>query len=412
MSKSKKVVLVSFFLCLIALIGVAVGCFPYAQLSLFCDNATVTASELNDMQNKGFFGPIVSVKLKDGEVVNTSAQSTKYNPVIEFRLFNLIPIKRQQVKILTDDKVLMSGSAIGLVLKTKGVLVVGSSPISTAYGDFDVLKSSDLKLGDVITQIENESVENVPSIAKIINEKDNLDRELEIKFVRDGREMSTRVKPCFDVNSHTYKLGIWARDDASGIGTLTFIGKNNRFGALGHPICDSDTKSKINLKEGRVYDCTILGVNRGECGNPGEIKGLFMQGKNSQGIVEKNNNYGIFGNINEDSDLFDTAREIEVGGRLSVKPGKAQIRCNIDGDKVETFDIEIIKTNYQTSSSAKSMVLRVTDKDLIRRTGGIVQGMSGSPIIQNGKIVGAVTHVFVSDPTKGFGVYIDWMLDE
>ena len=147
-------------------------------------------------------------------------------------------------------------------------------------------------------------------------------------------------------------------------------------------------------------------------GNPGELKGLFMQGKNMQGVVEKNNNYGVFGTIYNDSNFLKKYDEIEIGSRLSVKPGKAQIRCCLDGTNVETFDIEIVKTNYQNYSNGKSMVLRVIDKDLISRTGGIVQGMSGSPIIQNGKLVGAVTHVFVNDPTKGFGVYIDWMLNE
>ena len=203
---------------------------------------------------------------------------------------------------------------------------------------------------------------------------------------------------------------MWVRDHASGIGTLTYINSKNRFGALGHPICDSDTKSVISLKDGQLYNCSVLGVNKGSSGAPGELKGLFMQGKNTQGVIEKNNNYGVFGTIYNDSNFLKKYKEIEIGSRISVKPGKAKIKCCLDGNNVEEFDIEIIKTNYQNYSNGKSMVIRVTDKNLISRTGGIVQGMSGSPIIQNGKLVGAVTHVFVNDPTKGYGIYAEWML--
>ena len=181
---------------------------------------------------------------------------------------------------------------------------------------------------------------------------------------------------------------------------------------MGHPICDSETKNIINLKEGKIYKCSVLGVNKGVTGNPGELRGLFMQGKNEQGIIEKNNNYGIYGSLNNESEIFKSLTEMPIGSRVFVKPGKAQIKCCVDGERVESFDVEIIKTNYQNYSNDKSMVIRVTDERLISKTGGIVQGMSGSPIIQNGKIVGAVTHVFVNDPTKGFGVYIDWMLKQ
>ena len=387
---------------------------PFSKINLLSDCAFITSNELSEIEKEGFFGPFVCARIKEDSVVNTIKQNENeiYEPEIEFRLFNLIPIKFQKIKMIRSNKVLASGAAIGLVLKTDGVLIVGSSFVTTVDGERDVLDENILKIGDVIKQIENETVENVSSISRIINEEKNQDRELEIKLIRKNKELTARVKPCYDVKSQDYKLGIWVRDDASGIGTLTYIGDNNRFGALGHPICDSDTKSKISLKEGKVYNCSILGVNKGTSGNPGEIKGLFMQGKNEQGVVEKNNDYGVFGNINDGSVLFSNTQEYEIGGRLSVKPGKAQIRCCIDGTHVETFDIEIIKTNFQNYSNDKSMVIRVIDEDLLNRTGGIVQGMSGSPIIQDNKIVGAVTHVFVSDPSKGFGVYIDWMLNQ
>ena len=413
-TKRKKWLFTVIILCFVGVIVYVVLNIPFSKIIVFDNLSYVTQAELESLEKDNYFGPFISANIKENDVINTSSQKEKseYEPEIEFKLFNLIPIKSKKVKIIKEDKVLAGGTAIGLVLKTDGVLIVGSSLVSTPEGEVDVLEDDNLKIGDIIKQIENETVENVSSISKIINEEKNKGKELEVKLIRKNKEITTRVKPCYDVKSEDYKLGVWVRDDASGIGTLTYIGKDNRFGALGHPICDSDTKSKISLKEGKIYNCSILGVNKGKSGAPGEIKGLFMQGKGEQGVIEKNNDYGVFGNVVSDSNLIANSQEYEVGGRLSVKPGRAQIRCCIDGGKVETFDIEIIKTNFQNYSNDKSMVIRVTDDDLIKRTGGIVQGMSGSPIIQDNKIVGAVTHVFVSDPCKGFGVYIDWMLNQ
>ncbi len=410
----KKRLLIAFCVVVFAFVGFVLLNIPFSKLALAGDVEFVTQQELLELSSKNYFGPFISATIKDTGVIDAvaSRQETDFSPEIEFKLFNLIPIKSSRIKVIKDDKIYASGQAIGLVLKTDGVLIVGSSPVLTADGEKDALSQGGLKIGDIIKSIENETVENVSSISKIINEDKNKGRELEIKLVRKNKEVVARVKPFYDIKDENYKLGVWVRDDASGIGTLTFIKKDNRFGALGHPICDSDTKGKITLKEGKMYNCSILGVNKGKSGTPGEIKGLFMQNKGEQGVIEKNNDYGVFGNLKKDNNIVKNAVELEIGGRLSVKPGKAKIMCCIDLDKVETFDIEIIKTNFQNYSNDKSMVLRVTDEDLIKRTGGIVQGMSGSPIIQDGKIVGAVTHVFVSDPLKGFGVYVDWMLNQ
>lgn len=386
---------------------------PFSKIVDFSNNAVLTSTELAEIEKSKVFGPFISLKLKDNLAIETiNNKNNNYQPEVQFNLFNLIPIKTQKVKVINNDKVLVGGVAVGLVLKTEGVLVVGSSPVFTLDGVRDVLTEEKLQIGDVITQIENETIENVASVSEIVNKEENINKELNIKGIRKNKEFTTKIKPCYDVKSEKYKLGVWVRDDASGVGTLTYINSNNRFGALGHPICDSDTKAIIGLKEGKVYNCSVLGVNKGTAGNPGEIRGLFMQGKNEQGIVEKNNNYGVFGEINNESNLLKNLDEVEIGSRVMVKPGKAQIKCCIDGNKVETFDIEIIKTNYQNYSNDKSMVVRVIDQNLISRTGGIVQGMSGSPILQNGKLIGAITHVFINDPTKGFGVYIDWMLNQ
>lgn len=414
-SKKLKITLVSILFVSLALAIFIISLIPFAKINDFASNCYLTPSDILAIEKSNLFGPFVKVQIKNNNSTLPTAKlniSGNIEPEIQFKLFNLIPIKSQKIKVIKDDKVLVGGASIGLVLKTEGVLVVGSSPITTLEGEKDAIEDNILQIGDIITQIENETVEDVSSVAKIVNKEENIDRELTIKGIRKNKEFSTKLKPCYDVKSGKYKLGVWVRDDASGVGTLTFINSKNRFGALGHPICDSDTKMPIGLKEGKIYNCSVLGVNKGSAGNPGEIRGLFMQGKNEQGIIEKNNNYGVFGDIHNDSNFLKDLKEIEVGSRTFVKPGKAQIRCCIDGSKIETFDIEIIKTNYQNYSNDKSMVLRVTDENLISRTGGIVQGMSGSPIIQDGKLIGAVTHVFINDATKGFGVYIDWMLNQ
>ena len=412
--KSKKVFIIIVAFAML----VSVVCFakniPFSRLSEVYSTDYITLDELSTIQNKNYFGPFVKMHLKGDKTIDIITKECKYvyEPEIQFKILDLIPIKSHKLKVIGQDKLYVGGAAIGLVLKTDGVLVVGSSPISTPNGEYDALLNSDLKVGDTILKIEDQTVDGVSSISEIINKDENKNKELSVVLKRNNRELTTRLKPCYDVKGETYKLGVWVRDDATGVGTLTYVDGSNRFGALGHPICDSDTKSQIDLKSGKVYNCSILGYEKGVSGNPGELHGLFMQGKNEQGVVEKNNSYGIFGNLKEDNILVESCKEMEIGGRLSVKPGKAQIRCCLDGTKIETFDIEIIKTNYQSYSNDKSMVIRVVDDDLIARTGGIVQGMSGSPIIQNGKIVGAVTHVFINDPTKGFGVYLDWMLNQ
>ena len=389
---------------------------PFVKLNDFYKNSYATQKEINQLKDSNYFGPFIGVEINEKDKMvslNSSATEEDYTPEIKFKLFNLIPIKTQKIKLIKDDKVMVGGNAVGIVLKMKGILIVGSSPIIDSDGKtIDALEKSNLKIGDILTEIEGESIESISSISKIINKEENLNKDLTVKGIRNNVEFETTVKPIFDEKSKLYKLGVWVRDDASGIGTITYINSNNRFGALGHPICDNETKSIISLSEGELFNCSILGVNKGVSGMPGELKGLFMQGKNEQGLIEKNNEYGIFGTIKNDSNLLKDFETVEVGSRLSAKPGKAKIRCCLDGNKVEEFDIEIIKTNYQNYFNSKSMVLRVTDKSLIERTGGIVQGMSGSPILQNGKIIGAVTHVFLSDPTKGFGVYIDWMLEQ
>ncbi len=386
---------------------------PFFSIYNLPEQITMCIGDLEYINKNNVFGRFVKLDIAPNSVETLKIDNKNPSDVqVEFKLFNLIPIKKQSVKMLGDKDIYVGGAAVGLVLKNDGALVVGSSAVDTKNGSFDICKETSLKVGDIITHINDQKIESTTSISKYLNNNIKDDEPVLLKCKRGQKDFNIKVKPAYDINTNTYRLGVWVRDDASGIGTLTYINSNNRFGALGHPICDLDTKTIVNAKDGGLYNCSVLGINKGVSGSPGEIKGLFMQGKNQQGYIDKNNTFGVFGEVKDDSTLFDMVKPIKIGGRFSVRPGKAQIRCCIDGNNIKMFDVEIIKTNYQNYSDDKSMVIRVVDKELLQKTGGIIQGMSGSPIIQDGKLVGAVTHVFVNDPTKGYGVYLDWMINE
>ena len=304
--------------------------------------------------------------------------------------------------------VILGGQVLGYTFTTNGVLVV-SSNYSTRGSSLSELKEKNLISGDIILSINNKEINSSNEITEIINEIGENGEMAEITFLRKGKKLKTHIQPVYDIFADCYKIGVWIKDQMSGVGTVTFIKQDGSYGALGHPITDSATGEQLEVNKGKVYDCNIIGITKSQYGIPGELRGVISR-KEQLGTVNKNTDYGIYGNMElSELNLLDS-EIIEVGGKASIKPGKAEIFCALDGEKVESYDIEIIKTNYQAVSNDKSLVFKVTDKDLIDKTGGIVQGMSGSPIVQDGKLVGAVTHVFVNDSTKGFGIYIDWML--
>ena len=214
------------------------------------------------------------------------------------------------------------------------------------------------------------------------------------------------------MQDNCYRLGIWVRDKTAGIGTLTFYDDDSKiFGALGHGITDMDTGNLLNVEYGKIMNAKIANIEQGKRGSPGEIRGIFYETENVLGEIVKNSPYGIYGVMTDEFMKFNKAKALPIGFKEEVKEGKAYILTTIDNDKTEKFEIEILKAQPQQFPNQKSMTIKVTDKRLLQ-TGGIVQGMSGSPIIQDGKIIGAITHVFVNDPTKGYGIYIEWMLDQ
>jgi len=342
-----------------------------------------------------------------GEYVYTAANyneqinrfvSSRYNAnTKQVELWWMGAVKLGAVDAVVDKYVWLGGETLGFEYISDGVLVIAKSSVGV----------DNIEAGDVIKSVDGKAITSIHSLAEEINS--TKDGEIMLKVRRDGNELTTKVKPKYDMYSQNYKLGVWAKDSMNGLGTLTYITQDGNFGALGHPIVEPNTNVVMEVLDGGVYPCVIFGVEKASRGYAGELKGTFTRGQ-SVGKIAKNCEYGVFGKI--DSALLKGKTMIKVGGKMTIHPGKATILSSIDGKNVKEYEIEIIKTNYQSAKTPKNFVFRVIDKELISKTGGIVQGMSGSPIVQDGLLVGAVTHVFVNDATKGFGTYIDNMLNE
>ena len=307
--------------------------------------------------------------------------------------FLLLPINI----LAYSDYIIASGENIGIELNTDGVMVVGFYKVD----NHDIAATSGLEIGDIITNIDDKKVDSISSLVKAINESNG---QIKISYVRDNITNYTNLKLYKDNN--TYKTGIYVKDSVSGIGTLTFIDPNTKlFGALGHEITDKSTGKVLEISDGKIYASNVTNIKPSINGSPGEKNAqLFVSEVN--GSIFENTIKGIFGNYTGslDKKLYKVAKPSEI------TKGKAQFMTVLEGKKVEFFDINIIKIN--NSQSTKNILFEITDKNLLNKTNGIVQGMSGSPIIQDDKIIGAVTHVVVDNPTKGYGIFITNMLEE
>ncbi len=377
----------------------------YNNIGNLPENFYTNLEEVELLNKEKTLGNLYNVEFKN-DILQTGEKDENSGTII-FKLFGIIPIKKVKVEILPEEEVYIGGVPIGLNVSTKGAIVVSNTMVDSKTNK--VFSNKILKNGDVIIKINNQEINNIDDINTIIEEKNVENKELSLTILRNNKEKTITIN-CIKDNTNSNKLGVWVRDDLSGIGTLTFVNNKNDFAALGHPITDSSGENTVPIKDGQVYSCSLLGVEKGKTDKPGQLKCLFVQ-SNKNGIITKNTKYGIIGQYQENLDMIDANLTAKVGGRLSVKPGKATIVSSVSGIR-EEYEIEIIKANSQKTADDKSIVFRVTDKRLLELTGGIVQGMSGSPILQNGKLIGAVTHVFLKDPTKGYGVYIDWMLKE
>ncbi|MCS0786787.1 SpoIVB peptidase [Cytobacillus firmus] len=352
----------------------------------------------------------VSLKEDNHSISLHAKENGKNEMLLELAGF---PIKKVDVNVLKDFKVIPGGQSIGVKLNTVGVLVVGHHQVNTAEGKASPGETAGIKIGDIITEINGKKIEKMSDVAPFVQEAGKSGNPLQIIVSRESGKVKTELTPLKENGEETYKLGLYIRDSAAGIGTMTFYHpESKKYGALGHVISDMDTKKPIVVEDGQIVRSTVTSIEKGSNGNPGEKLARFSSDKEIIGNIVRNSPFGIFGELNRDmkNGIFDKPMPIALSHQ--VKEGAAQILTVVDNDEVQLFDIEIVSTIPQKFPATKGMVIKVTDQKLLDKTGGIVQGMSGSPIIQDGRIIGAVTHVFVNDPTSGYGVHIEWMLNE
>ncbi len=313
----------------------------------------------------------------------------------------------ETVKVSAQEYgVYVGGMSAGFTLKSGNPQIIGISEVLTQNGACSPAASAGLRAGDKICKAGGIRVETIKELNEIVNKTQ--EKALELEILRGNEALIIQVTPAKDRSTGHYKIGILARDSISGIGTVTYIDKaNERFGALGHSVA-GENKRELSVTDGLVYECSIVGVNKGVRGKAGELRGMFLSNK-TIGVADKLCDCGIFGKVNAD---FQTDGLVyTVADSQSAVPGNAFIYSTVNGITPVKYDIEIVKVDKNNKEN-KNFVIKITDEELIRETGGIVQGMSGSPIVQNGKLIGAVTHVFVNDPTRGYGIDIQTMLKE
>lgn len=333
------------------------------------------------------------------------------NYKMDIKLFGVIPFKTVQVQVIPDEMLIPAGVPIGIYVKTDGIMVI-------AEGEFEGLDHTQkepakhlLQAGDYILALGGEEITSKADLTELIANAGG--RELVLTIRRDDEIFDIKVKPEQNVNGE-YKLGIWIRDNAQGVGTMTYLEPDDSFGALGHGINDTDTALLMNVKSGSLYKTEIIAVKKGQDGTPGELTGIIDYNlENKIGTINSNSIEGIFGVLNDEIAASIQGEAMPIGLKQDIRLGEAQIMCCVDGTTTpQTYDIEIKAIHLDHDNVNRGLEIQVTDPALLLQTGGIVQGMSGSPILQDGKIIGAVTHVLVQDPTKGYGIFIENMLQQ
>lgn len=354
-------------------------------------------------------------KLCAGQIHLNLQQSFSVNAIktgsypVNLKLFGLVQLKKVQVHVIPKKKLIPSGLPVGIYVETNGILVLGTSPIPCVDGLQYEPALHLLKSGDYIIKCNGKTLQTKEAFLTQIRESKGMDLLLCVR--RKNRLLSYRIKPVKTVSGE-YKLGVWIRSDTQGIGTLTYTDSNGNFGALGHGITDVDTSLLMQMRRGAIYHAKIMEIVKGEAGKPGEMVGFMEQTKQQQiGTLKKNVGQGIFGVLNESGKKDLKGEAIPIGLKQEVRLGTAWIRSQIEG-RTKDYQIKIRKIEWNSTRKSKGLVIQIVDKRLLRQTNGIVQGMSGSPILQNGKLIGAVTHVFIQDATKGYGTFIENMLEQ
>ena len=341
--------------------------------------------------------------------------SAEEDTQIQVSAFGIFPIKTVDVSVKeeTAPKYLyVGGESMGVTLYTKGALIVGVSEVVNEKGEnVSPGKEAGLKAGDVIISADGKEIQNSADLSKIVNQAKG--DTITLKIRREQTEYDVEIHPEKDSYDSVSRLGVWVRDSTAGVGTITFYDKDTgKFGGLGHAITDLDTGSKLSVKNGNIISSEIIDVVKGEAGSPGELKGYFDAVHDKIGTLEINSDYGIFGSFYKDKIDFSGKELLEVGKKQDVHSGEGYIISTVDDEGAKKFKCYISEVEITDEISQKNFVVTITDEELLKKTGGIVQGQSGSPVIQDGKLIGAVTHVFVNDPTKGYGIFAETMLSK
>lgn len=348
-------------------------------------------------------------------MASSNINNQKINEVgvkkLTLNLFDKLPLKNINVSVLPRTKVIPVGNIAGVKLYTSGVLVVGMSEIEGKDNKvYKPYENTGIKEGDTITKINDKYISSTDDLIDNVNKSEG--DTIEVTYIQNQQTKECSITPV-KTNENEYKIGLWVRDSAAGVGTVTFYEPTTKnFGALGHGIADIDTGELLNIASGEFVTTRVLNITKGEKGNPGKIQGTIEE-QQTIGKISKNTAFGIYGKVDNITSLeIDTSKEMEVALRDEIKLGKAKILCSLDNKNVQEYEIEIKKIYRENNYNNKSMEIEITDERLINKTGGIIQGMSGSPIIQNGKFVGAVTHVLVNNPKEGYAVFGDLMLKQ
>ena len=324
----------------------------------------------------------------------------------EYKLFGLINLKEVEINVIEDKKIIPAGCPVGIYVETNGVMVIGTGSV---YGMDNAEYSpaeNIVKSGDYIVSVNQENVKTKAELVDKINQFGS--DELVLGIRRNNENIKVKIKPV-QTSADEYKIGIWIRDNTQGVGMITYIRGDGSYGALGHGITDIDTGLLMEVNNGQLFNTEIISIVKGERGKPGELIGMIDYNEEQKiGQITDNTDFGIKGKLLKVPDYLSDKQAVEIASKEEIKKGKAIIQSCIDG-QVRQYEIEIVDIN-KSDKGNKGIVLEVTDQELLNKTGGIVQGLSGSPILQNGKIIGAVTHVFVNDPAKGYGIFIENML--
>ena len=406
MKKFSKIAFLIFFLIILYIYVLVISGIPN-NLIVFEGESfnikTILGINIKTQENN-------NVVLTSSNIEGKSIEQTGVTK-LQVSLFDKIPIKNVNVNVLPKTTVIPVGNMAGVKLYTNGVLVVGMSEIQGVDNNkYKPYENSGIEEGDMIISVSNTQISNTQDLIQTVNKSQG--KEVEIEYVRDGKTQECSITPT-QTSKTEYKLGLWVRDSAAGVGTVTFYDPSSKmFGALGHGIADIDTGKLINIANGEFVTTKILSIIKGEAGKPGKMQGT-VENQQTIGTIYKNTNFGIYGKVDNPAAMdIDTSKEMEVALREEIQTGPATILCSIDGEKIQEYSIEIENVYTNNNYDNKSMLIKVTDEELMQKTGGIIQGMSGAPIIQNEKFIGAVTNVLVNDPLKGYGIFGDLMIKQ